>query len=122
MISIFDRNAELIAWLSNDGKHLFDADMNWVAYASGGHLWSAETGNWLGPLQGTTLLDQSGRPVGWHPGDGVGSSGRPARPGRAARSARPARPPRPARPAKPARPATPAGGWSDMTFLGWRSQ
>ena len=89
MISIFDRDTDLIAWLNNDARHLFGTDMNWVAYISGGHLWSADTGNWLGPLRGTTLLDQAGRPVGWHPGDGVASSARPARPARAARAARP---------------------------------
>jgi hypothetical protein len=67
MISIFDRNSDLVAWLNNSASHLFDTDMNWLAYVSGGQLWSSENGNWLGPLKGTTLLDHSGRPVGWHP-------------------------------------------------------
>lgn len=51
MISLFDQNTDLVAWLDNGARHLFDTDMNWLAYVSGGHLWSAATGNWLGPLR-----------------------------------------------------------------------
>lgn len=38
MISIFDRDANLIAWFNNNATRLFDTDMNWLAYVAGGHL------------------------------------------------------------------------------------
>jgi hypothetical protein len=38
-----------VGWI-DPGKHIFDQNMNWVAYISHNHAWSAETGNWLGLL------------------------------------------------------------------------
>lgn len=121
MFALFDKDCDLVGWIEPD-RHLFDADMNWVAYISGGNAWSAETGNWLGAAPGLLLRDQSGRPVAWNPKEQVTGTARPARPARAARAARPARPTRPARPARPVRPATPAGGWSPMSFWAWLAQ
>ncbi|WP_419183297.1 4-fold beta flower protein [Pseudomonas monteilii] len=47
---LFDQNCELIGWM-DPGRHIFDTDMNWIAYLSSNHTWSAETGNWLGILR-----------------------------------------------------------------------
>ncbi|THV31193.1 4-fold beta flower protein [Rhizobium rosettiformans] len=118
MFALFNRNCELVGWIEPD-EHIFDTDMNWVAYLSGGHGWSAATGNWLGPVDGLLCLDRSGRPVAWNPEERVEGTARPGRPSRAARAARPGRPARPARPSRPSRPATPAGGWSSETFSDW---
>ena len=43
---LFDRNCELIGWIE-PGKHIFNCNMDWIAYISRGHSWSAETGNWI---------------------------------------------------------------------------
>ena len=64
---LFDKDSELVAWIDPD-KHIFDTDMDWVAYISNGHARSAESGNWCGPVSGHTCLDQSGRVIAWSPG------------------------------------------------------
>ncbi len=47
MTPLFDQNCDLAAWFE-PGRHIFDPDMNWVAFEANGHIWSAATGNWLG--------------------------------------------------------------------------
>jgi hypothetical protein len=42
-----DQNNELVGWMRL-GEHIFDVDMNWIAYISNGHVWSVATGNWCG--------------------------------------------------------------------------
>ena len=112
MEPLFDENCELVGWM-DPMRHIFDTDLNWVAYVSGGQAWSTETGNWCGPVPGLIYLNQSGRVVAWNPKERIADTARPARPARAARAARPAR---------PARPTCPAGGWSDHSFWVWLSQ
>lgn len=121
MHPLFDKDCELTAWIE-PGRHIFDTTMNWVAFIHGGHVWSSETGNWLGPVSGMVCRDCAGRPLLWNPGQPVASSGRPAIPARAMRPMRPMIPMRPLRPARPARPGGPGGGWSQMTFLEWLEQ
>jgi hypothetical protein len=121
LFALFDKDCDLVGWI-NPGNHIFNTDMDWVAYLANGHSWSANSGNWLGPVKGLLCQDQDGRPVAWNPKEAVSGSPRPARPARAARAARPARPARPATPARPARPATPAGGWSPHSFYAWLAQ
>ena len=121
MFPLFSRECELVGW-AQPNRHIFDADMNWVAYISAGQAWSAETGNWLGPINGLLCLDRSGRPVAWNPTEVLMGIARPAIPGRAALAAMPPRPSKPALPARPARPAAPSGGWSTGSFYAWLSQ
>lgn len=121
MEPLFDQNCECVGWV-DPTQHIFDVDLNWVAYLSAGHAWSVDSGNWCGPVPGLICLDQSGRVVAWNPNAQVSGTVRPVRPPRAARSPKPARPARPAKPARPPRPPTPAGGWSDLTFAQWLAQ
>ena len=60
---LFDKSSNHAAWMSNDGRNLFDTRMNWIAYISGGHAWSASSGNWMGSVSGFNCRDRSGRPV-----------------------------------------------------------
>ena len=119
---LFDKSRKHVAWMSNDGRNLFDTAMTWIAYISGGHAWSASSGNWMGGVVGYNCLDRSGRPVLWSPRSPVRGTVRPARPARAARQPRPARPARPPRPARLARPARPVRGWSSLHMDAWISQ
>lgn len=109
---LFDRDCELIGWLKPN-EHIFDSDMNWVAYISNGHVWAETTGNWIGPINDLVCLDTNGKVIAWSRGASIRGSARPARPARAARKARPAR---------PARPATPVGGWSQLSISEWLEQ
>lgn len=121
LYALFDKDSELVGWI-NPNAHIFDTSMNWVAFISNNHAWSAQNGNWLGQVKGLLVLDTSGNPVAWNPKEGVRGSGSPAKPAKAARAAKPARPAKPATPAKPAKLATPAGGWSKLSFFGWLAQ
>lgn len=121
LFPLFDKDCDLVGWIK-PGEHIFDTDMNWIAFVSSNHAWSANTGNWLGPVQGLLCQDTSGKPVAWNPKEGVRGTASPAKPAKAAKKATPARPAKPAKPARPAKPATPAGGWSTKSFFGWLAQ
>lgn len=118
MEPLFDANCDLVGWIE-PGEHIFDTDMNWVAYISNGHAWSSDTGNWLGPVNGFNCLDQEGRVVAWNPIQDVEGSMRPMRPMRPTRPMRPMRPMHPMRPMRPMRPMTPSGGWSQLSWNEW---
>ena len=82
MTPLFDQHSQLVAWMSQGGRHIFGTDMQWLAYVSGGHAWSAETGNWLGSVPGFTCRDTNGHPVAWNPSNSVLGTPRPPRPQR----------------------------------------
>jgi hypothetical protein len=82
MEPLFDSRCELVGWI-DPGRYIFDDSINWVAYLSGGHAWSAITGNWLGPVHHLVCLDTNGNVVVWNPADLVAGTARPARPARA---------------------------------------
>ena len=46
---LFDKNCKLIAWIEPN-EHIFDTNMNWIAYISNGHAWSTKTNTWMGPV------------------------------------------------------------------------
>lgn len=121
MEPLFDLNCELVGWI-DPGNHIFDTDMNWVAYIANDHAWSSQTGNWLGPVNGLNCLDQTGKPIAWNPNESVEGSMRSMRPMRAMRAMRPMRPMLPMRPMRPMRPMTPMGGWSQMDWAAWMGQ
>ena len=120
MEPLFDSNCDLAGWI-NPGEHIWDTHMNWVAYIRNGHAWSAESGNWLGPVNGLICLDTEGKVVAWNPAQAVTGSMRPMRPIRAMRAMRPMRPMTPMRPMRPMRPITPMSGWSE-SFAAWLEQ
>lgn len=121
MYPLFDKNCDLVGWLEL-GEHIFDTEMNWVGYISGGNVWSAETGDWLGPIMGLTCLDRNGKPILWNPDKTIQTSMRPISPIRATRAIRPIRPIRPINPIRPIRPIVPIGGWSELSWNEWCNQ
>ena len=76
MQPLFGSNCDWVGWIS--GEHIFDTDMNWVAYLTDGHAWSAETGKWLGPVNGGMCLDTRGQVVAWTPGGSITGTATPA--------------------------------------------
>ncbi len=115
---LFDRHIQHVGWLYQ-GKYLYDTYMKWLAYVADGHAWSARTGSWCGPVNGTECIDQKGKVVAWNSPKDVAGSSLPARPPRAARAPRPRRVSRPPRPTRPAQPTYPANGWSNLSFMAW---
>jgi hypothetical protein len=122
MKALFNKDCELVGWLKDSHDHIFDIEMSWVAYIKIGNVWSSESGNWCGPINGYNCLDQNGKVVAWNPDQGVRGSVKPVTPVRAVRAVRPIRPVRPVSPVKPVSPVTPVGGWSILTFNAWISQ
>jgi 4-fold beta-flower domain-containing protein len=55
MTPIFDQDCDLVGWF--DGEHVFDLDLEWVAFYRNGHLFSSSALSWLGPFHNGSLLD-----------------------------------------------------------------
>lgn len=84
---LFDKNSELIGWV-DPGKHIFNTNMEWIAYLSQGQSWSSKTGNWMGPVNGLVCLDTRGKVIAWNPKEKIEGSSRPMRPMRPMRAMR----------------------------------
>lgn len=117
MTPVFDRHANLVAWF--DGQHLFDLNLEWVAFAHNGHFFSSSTLGWLGPLHQGSLLETNGRPVAWLQDSRPISAVKPLRPLKPLKPLTPLRPLRPLTPLKPLAPLAPLGGWSSMDWDEW---
>jgi Amelogenin len=117
MTPIFDRNPQLVAWF--DGEHLFDLDLHWIAFVHDGHVFSADTRDWLGPFHDGSFLDRRGKPVGWLSDCTPTGTLKPLKPLRPLRPLKPLKPLKPLRPLKPLKPLTPLGGWSGFDWQAW---
>jgi len=117
MMPIFDREAGLVGWF--DGYHLFDLNMNWVAFLDNGNLFSSNTLAWLGPFHQGSFLDTSGKPVGWLEGSNPTGTLKPLKPLEPLRPLKPLKPLKPFKPLKPLKPLQPLGGWSDLEWEDW---
>jgi len=117
MTPIFDQNVQLSGWF--DGENIFDLNLEWVAFHSDGHFFSADTLNWLGPMNKGALLDQNGKPVAWLEGASVSSTLKPLTPLRPLKPLKPLRPLTPLNPLSPLKPLNPLGGWSTLDWVQW---
>ena len=93
MQAIIDKNCDLVGWLY--GNHLFNTNMDWVAFHTNNHFFSADNINWLGTFNSGSLLDTNGKVVAWI----IGCS--------------------PQGTMRPMRPMVPMEGWSDLNFNQW---
>lgn len=117
MTPIFDPHADLLGWF--DGEHVFDTELNWVAFIDDGHVFSADSLEWLGPLHEGSFLDTHGKPVAWLTGSSPSSTLAPLRPLIPLRPLTPLTPLMPLTPLKPLVPLTPLGGWSILDWSEW---
>jgi hypothetical protein len=115
---LYSPDCQLVGWLQ-PGKFLFDADMFYVAFITNGHLWSARSGRWIGPVIGAHVYDMDGRPVAWNPSEPLRTFGRPLRPMNVVRAVSPVRPQRPMPPQTPLSAPGVLGGWSAFSFQEW---
>jgi len=114
---IFDIRISHVGWYK-DG-HIFDPEVNWLAFVHQGHIFSAVTLEWLGPWNDGSLLDQQGQVVAWLDGGQPRGSEPPLPPPRAPRPPRPFRHVRPIHPRRPLFPQQPASGWSMLAWHEW---
>lgn len=118
---LFNNVCTHVGWI-DQGRYLFDRDMNWVAYIERNNGWSCTTNEWLGPVNGTICMDRSGRVVSW----GIGQKliGDPFNHRKPAPPRMPNPPQSHLRPmlTTPPIPAAPLGGWSVLSFEDWLNQ
>jgi hypothetical protein len=118
ILPLYDQSTDLRAWW--DGDHIFDLDLNWIAFVYDGHAFTASVDSrWLGPARHGVMMDTSGRVILWTPDKAVQGEVSPYRPARAPRPPRPEKPPRPGVPPRPYKPPRPSDGWSQLSFEEW---
>jgi hypothetical protein len=118
MKPLFDSGSDLVGW--TDGRYVFDWEMRWVAWIGNGAAWSAQSGQYLGPVRRATFMDPGGRVVAWSTAEPTHALGvRPLRPIKPIKPIAPIRPIRPITPIRPNSPVAPLGGWSGMSFAAW---
>ncbi len=114
MKAIFDKSSNLVGWIEKE--HVFDLNLNWIAFLSNGNIFSSNKVKWLGPFNQGSFLDRDGKPVAWI--EGVKPSGtlKPLVPTTPFRPFTPLRPLNPLKPLKPLQPLVPLGGWSKISW------
>jgi hypothetical protein len=117
MTPFFDRNSNLVGWLNNDNKHIFDTKLNWVAFVSNnGSIWTVGKKTWVGNLYGTNIRDTNGKSAFWNSQTAISNSLKPLRPLNPLTPLKPLKPLKFLNPLKPLKPLTPLGGWPDMSW------
>lgn len=117
MTPIFNRGTDLVGWF--DGQHVFDLNMRWIAFESGGHIFSSASSAWLGQLNNGSINDRSGKPVGWLGGSSPQGTLTPLTPLTPLKPLTPLTPLTPLAPLTPPTPLTPLGGWSQKNWQQW---
>ena len=111
MMTIFDKNNNVVGWYDHQGRYIYDCYMNWLGFVKDVNVFTTNR-KWIGGLKYGNFTDKNGRPVAWIEGNlprGVSPLLPPNPP------FQPIRPNRPLRPVAPIRPLMglmPVGGWS----------
>jgi hypothetical protein len=123
MTPIYTQNSRLVGWLDEEEKYVFGINLEWVAFLSAGHAFSAQA-KWLGAFfSENTFQDRQGRPVAWlqntQPLGDVAPPPPPAPP-----VPPPPPPPTPQSdpPFPPFTPMHPFGGYSQLSWQEWLRQ
>ncbi len=68
MKPLYNKYANLVGWLSDDQKSIFDLNLDWVGFVElNKSIWSVSNRSWLGHLRGNNILDTEGLTVFWNP-------------------------------------------------------
>jgi hypothetical protein len=121
MEPLFNKELTLVGWI-HLGSHIYDTQMNYVAYIDNNHIWSSTTDEWLGPIQGLTCFDSLGKPIAWNPKEFPTGIPKPREPKATVKRKAPKNVQEPSPPKKPEKPLRPMGGWSRMTWEEWLGQ
>ena len=93
MKALFDKDTNLVGWITKDRKNIFDLNLNWIGFvANDNSVWTVKTKSWVGILYGYNVRDNNGKTLFWNPETPIENSLRPLRP------------------------LTPLGGWSNLTW------
>ena len=117
MNALFNKNTYLVAWLSDDRKHIFDTEMNWIAFVADDlRVWNVRNHSWQGHLYGNNIRDFNGRTLFWNPDTQIKNTAKPFKPFKPFIPFRPFKPFKPFTPFRPFKPFEPIGGWSHLTI------
>lgn len=117
MNPLFNNQAQLVGWLTDDRKHIFDTNLNWVAFVDNNNsIWTTKNKKYAGVLYGNNVRDTIGKTAFWNPETQIKNSLKPLNPLRPLSPLRPLRPLKPLNPLTPLKPLTPLGGWSTLTW------
>jgi hypothetical protein len=117
MIALFNKNSDLVAWLSEDRLHIFDTNMNWIAFvADNSTVWNVENLRWIGHLYGYNIRDFNGLTLFWNPETPIENTSKPITPFKPFKPFQPFKPIKPFNPFRPFKPFEPIGGWSPLTI------
>lgn len=115
MQPLYNKNVDLIGWF--DGVHVFDTNMNWVAFVVNDNAWSSKDLSWIGPVIDLNFLDNHGKVFAWNPDCEIKGCYNPLKPYTPYRPYKPYRPYRPYTPYKPYKPYAPLNGWSQRIMF-----
>jgi hypothetical protein len=115
MKALFDSSSNLVGWISDDQKHIWNTNMQWVGFVAGQNAWSARGAEWIGPVINGNIHDRQGHTIAWS-NSNVGTVMPPIRPMTPMMPMTPMSPMRPMSPMKPMTPMAPMGGWSRASF------
>ncbi|KRT17888.1 hypothetical protein ASU31_00920 [Pedobacter ginsenosidimutans] len=117
MTALFNKDTDLVGWLSDDKKNIFNTKMEWVAFVSSdSSVWNVSKKNWRGHLYGNNIRDFNGKTLFWNPDTPIENTYAPYRPYTPYTPYRPYTPYTPYTPYRPYRPYTPTGGWSHLSW------
>jgi hypothetical protein len=117
MKALFDSKFDFVGWISDDQKHIFDANMRWVGYVVKKHAWNSRSDMWVGPVINGNIYDCRGRPIAWS-NRKVAPATAPTQPAAPVKPTAPAKPVQQMTPMRPMFLTAPAGGWSKASFDG----
>lgn len=117
MTPLFDKDTNLVGWLSDDKKNIFDTYTNWVAFISNDmSVWAVKNKVWVGNIYSNNIRDIHGKTLFWNPETNIENSLEPLRPLIPLTPLTPLRPLKPLIPLRPLHPLTPIGGWSILSW------
>ena len=116
MTPLFNSQTQLVGWLADNKKYIFDTNLNWVAFIDNNNIWTTKNKNWVGVLYGNNIRDTFGNTAFWNPDTPIENSLKPLNPLKPLTPLSPLKPLKPLNPLRPLKPLTPIGGWSIMTW------
>jgi len=115
MTPIFDKDRNLVAWISENIEHIFDLNLSWIGFTNEDNVFRAKDLKWVGPVKTGNFYDNLGKPFAWTETP-IQLMLTPLTPLRPLRPLKPLTPLKPFKPLTPIKPVSAFGGWSESSF------
>ncbi|MGJ8591827.1 MAG: 4-fold beta flower protein [Aquaticitalea sp.] len=78
MKPLYNKSSQLVGWLSNSKKYIFDLNLHWVGFISKDNtVWCVRTIDWVGTLYGSNIRDTLGLTAFWNPETPIQNTSKP---------------------------------------------